>query len=195
MNQTEYDYWDAEAEKKGIRDNLWKRQGIVQRLLREDWTCQRVLEIGVGLATAAAAIDIIILGKWQYIGTDLSKTYCDQVNRSFGFEIHNTDILRLPHVKDDYTRVLAFDSLEHVNPNDRTEGYCALNSVLAEHAKLYINMPLAETKHDLTFDHPFGIEDLIKITEITGLRLILYEEWCAKLPNTTIPYGWAVMER
>ena len=197
MNQAECDYWDEHAKRDPgkMRDNMWKRQHIVSRLLRDDWVDTRTLEIGVGFAQAAAAINVCILGRWKYIGTDVSKIFCEQAKTSFGLDVRNTDILALPSIPDGYTHVIALDSLEHVNPTERSDGYAILSTVMAKHARLYIHYSLGLSVHDKRFDHPFGGGDLMSIKALAGLRMVTYEEYVCWNPAGDIPYVWVVMQR
>ncbi len=197
MNQAECDYWDERANRDGDRmvDNLWKRERIVHRLLRDRWVSQRVLEIGVGYAQAAAALSVIVLGKWSYIGTDVSQVFCDSAKKHFNLNVVHTDILELPHTPEGYTRVIALDTLEHVHPNDRDAGYMEIGAALAEHARFYIHYSLGLSTHDKRFDHPFGFKDIQSIMALTGMRLVTCEEYGVNHPNGLIPYVWVVLQR
>jgi len=198
MRADESAYWDKEADNRAvenIRDNVWKRQEIMARLYKENWTGERVLEIGVGTATAAAALQLTCLAVWDYVGTDVSKTFCEWAAKRFKLNVFHTDILELPPIEGGYTRVICLDSLEHVKPEDRGQGYANIGSLLAPHAKMLINMPLEETSHDLQYDFPFDLRDIQHICDETGLRLISYEEYEAVLPKMKRKYGWVVLEK
>jgi SAM-dependent methyltransferase len=195
VNPEESAYWDAQAHERAVlrqRDNIWKRERICERLFRESWIDERVLEIGTGLGTAAAAVQAAILGKWVYTGTDVSATFCQQAKKYFGFHVEHTDILALPRTEGGWTRVWAFDSLEHIRPEDRELGWDELAEVMAPECRITINMPLDDnSQHDKRFDHPFGLGDLERIMDHTGCDLRLYEPYSVR----GLHYAWVVLGR
>lgn len=197
-------YWDKVARNAGldkgnIADNIYKRQMIVGKLLLAcEWAGEKVLEIGTGAAQAAATIKVVLLGKWQYIGTELSEVFLLASSQAYGLNIVRTDVTQLPGKDGEYTRVMCLDSLEHVHPEDREAGYDEIARVTAKGGLLLINMPLAEDQfHDIEFDHPFGMDDLHKI-QARGFRMRSFERYSPRRgnPGTEIrPSGFVVMER
>ena len=198
MNQAECDYWNKIAQERTqdrLRDNIWKRQQIMARLMQDNWIDERVLEIGIGSATAAAAIQLVILRQWKYLGTDVSKIFCEAARQTFHLNTMHTDILNLPGIDYGFTRVMALDTLEHVRPNDRAEGYERLSSVMAKHCRMYVHWSRGESKHDPNFDHPFDMLHVEQLAKITGTRIVKAEEYQCTLPSVVIPYVWVVMDR
>lgn len=199
MRQAESDYWDVQADKrlKYISDNVWKRAAILHRLFTVEWVDKRILEIGVGFASVAAVMRVVYLDNFKYIGTDVSPMFCKKAKDFFDVDVVNTDLINLPVTDGGFNRIIALDSLEHVKPEDRPEGYRRLGVVMAPDATLFINMPMEETQHDLEFDHPFGYNDLIQISDACKARITKYEEYTIHLTrnDTYRKYGWAVIQR
>ena len=197
MREDEVLYWEevASGRTRNITDNIWKRQEIVRRMLKIPWYKTNILEIGVGIGNAIAAIQCITLGNFKYIGTDLSSTFCKNLKRMWGLNAVQTDILTLPPGK--FDRVIALDSLEHVKPEDRVQGYLQIKDRLAEHATMLINMPLSETQHDLRYDHSFTMEDIQEICMVTGLHVDYAERYSIYIPTSarTINYRWVVLQK
>jgi hypothetical protein len=144
---------------------------ILWRVLRAgSMIDQRVLEVGIGIGLVASTINVILLGKWKYRGTDMSPIFVKNATESFGFDVVRTDVTCLPGADGEFTRILCFDSLEHVHPEDREAGYAELARVAAKGCLLMINMPLSEDQfHDVMFDHPFGAPDFAMLKK-AGLR-------------------------
>lgn len=177
-----------------MMDNIWKRQHVVARLLGADLIGHRILEIGCGACTSISAVSVALLGVFKYIGTDVSEKFC-KYGRKLGRNVVHTDILVLPSIDGGFTRVMALDTLEHINPADRKAGYMELNRVMSEHCKILINMPIEETLHDLHFDHPFGLNDILEIGTLTNTTLTKYDPYVAVLPKQTRRYVWVELER
>jgi hypothetical protein len=95
-----------------------------------------------------------------------------------------------------FTRVMALDTLEHVNPADRDGGYKEIARVTASGGLLLINMPLDEAQHshhDSEFDHPFALADLDRI-EQQGFQLKSYQRYYTT-GGQPRPIAFVVMER
>ena len=204
MRDTEKAYWDEVADKrtgggrmKYISDNSFKRAAIVSRILRHEWYKRSILEIGVGFASVVGVLRIVYLDNFTYFGTDVSPIFCEKAKDFFDVDVLNTDILALPNIEGGFHRVIALDSLEHVRPEDRDEGYLGIKRALAPDATMFINMPFEETQHNLEFDHLFTTSDIDRICTLTGLRLVSFEEYQVKIEtNRTVRrYGWAVLKR
>lgn len=197
-------YWDSVAMEARLHegivaDNIYKRQMIVGRLLLScEWSNEHVLEIGVGQAQAAATLKVVLLGKWHYTGTEMSEIFLTSSRDAYHLNMVRTDVTNLPGRDGEYTRVMCLDSLEHVHPDDREDGYKEIARVTAKGGFLLINMPLAEDQfHDREFDHPFGLDDLHRI-EKNGFRMRSFEKYFPRRgnPGTEIrPSAFVVMER
>lgn len=194
-------YWDSEARQtfRGgkLHDNTWKREKIVHRLLKDSWIDETVLEIGIGSGVAASVLSLLGLNPRRYIATDVSEVFVSHAKEVLELKAIQADLLHLPRCEGGFTRVIALDSLEHVRPEDRMTGFKDLGGILAPHARIYINMPLSETRHDLKFDHPFGLEDLALLEINAGVRLESYERYSVQVPKLDKPieYGFAVLDR
>jgi SAM-dependent methyltransferase len=208
VREDEIQYWDyvanSRSENNYISDNLWKRQAIIHRIFSMNWYKKRILEIGVGFGTIAHIINISCLGKLKYIGTDVSPVYCAKAKYIFNVDLINTDILNLPTIEGGFDRVIALDSLEHVRPEDREQGYKNIGDVMSENATMIINIPLNKSEHVDDFDFPFGIIDINILCSLTGMYLESYEDYGVTVPfkskagvcgEKVFRYGWTVLKR
>lgn len=180
MRPAEVDYWDTMAKERvfsdgGVLDNPVKRVPMMKHMLAYSWAGHKVLEIGVGAGITAAALRFLTVGKMDYLGTDLSPTFCANAER-FGLKAVQADVTKLPGADGVYTRVIALDSLEHVRPEDREPGYREISRVMAKGGRLFINIPLNESLHEMEFDHGFGLKDLVRL-ESNGLQLEHYNTY------------------
>jgi ubiquinone/menaquinone biosynthesis C-methylase UbiE len=198
--ERESNYWDWVAEQvfEGgqVRANIHKMEQILWRVLRAgSMIDQRVLEVGLGLGLVASTVNIILIGKWKYRGTDMSPIFVDNAVKNFAFDVVRTDVTCLPGEDSEYTRLWCFDSLEHVHPEDREAGYAELARVAAKGCLLMINMPLSEDQfHDVMFDHPFGAPDFAMLKK-AGFAMKTYEAYMAPVPTKARPSAFVVFER
>jgi SAM-dependent methyltransferase len=199
MRPEECHYWDGVYEARNFLDNYRKRGAIAHRIFAIDWLSRRILEIGVGLGTIAAAIHTITLENVKYIGTEVSPVMAERCSKMMRLNVANTDILNLPSVEGGFDRVIALDSLEHIRPEDRKQGYKNIGSVMAENATMVINMPLSIGSHDQGFDHPFGLEDIDALCRLADLKLAKYERYSISYPKgdgeVLLRYAWVVLKR
>jgi SAM-dependent methyltransferase len=179
-----------------VTDNVHKRGQIVGHLLSScDWINKRVLEIGIGVGTTMAAMSVAMLGQWKYTGTDMSAKFVARA-KDYGTDAVRTDICHLPGDDGEFDRVIALDTLEHVHPDDRRQGYAEVARVTAVGGLLLINMPLQEhlySKHESEFDHRFGLDDLHEI-EQAGFMLKSYRQYFTTNEEPR-PLAFVVMER
>lgn len=190
-------YWEKVSapliSEDGIKaDNLWKRRHQVERLLRHTWLGENVLEIGVGNGVVAGALQTIVQSQWSYVGTELSENFRKSVASIFQLRTVQADVRELPDGK--YTRIIALDSLEHVRPEHRAEGYARMAAVAAPGCKLFIHYSHSESFHDKEFDHPFGLTDLLEL-EKAGFKLRTFERYVCAHPNGALDYVFTVLER
>lgn len=201
MRQAEVDYWETMATQRifrggGIMDNPIKRVPMLKHMLGYSWAGHKVLEIGIGAGLTAAALYFLTAGTMKYLGTDLSKAFCENAAR-FGLNAVQADVTKLPGEDGTYTRVIALDSLEHVRPEDREAGYREISRVMAPTGRLFINIPLSESNHVDEFDHGFGLVDLLGL-ETAGLKLESYNYYKTAHPTDetkTREYAMAVMKK
>ena len=189
----EDNYWDRIAAVR--QDNVWKRAQIVRRLLALDMIEQDVLEIGVGLGTAAAAINIAYLGCWRYQGTDVSAKNVALVKRWFGLDIVQASIDRMPFRPDRSVDVVwALDTLEHVK--DKAAGYAEIDRVLRPYARIVLNIPLDESAHDPEQEHGFTNSDYHHLLTATRMETETWEQYTVRIPDAPPRhYAWAVAAR
>jgi hypothetical protein len=193
----EVDYWGAMANKcvdgdKILKDNVWKRPEQLQRLLKYSWIDKRVLEIGVGNGAIAGAIKHVLLGNWNYVGTELGKGFRDYANTVYQLGVIEADVRELP--EGPFDRIIALDSLEHVKPEHREIGYLRMANVAAPGCLLFIHFSKSMSLHDKEFDHPFGLSD-IQALEDVGFSMKTYERYDVPIRNELLDYVFVVMQK
>lgn len=197
MRAEESAYWDHIAVNVkgkgagGITDNIWKRCEIVSRILARRPIESRVLEIGAGQGMAAAAVNLTTLAHMRYVGTDVSKEFCDFVSRRWQLKMVQTDVLKLPDGPFDF--IWAFDTLEHVRPEERVAGYAEMGRVLAMHGTILLNIPLNESSHDQQFDWGMEEREVHDIAKATGTFITKYEPY--DVQEIQRSYLWVELSR
>lgn len=193
----EVEYWEGVSQKcftEGglLTDNVWKRPEQIKRLLRYNWLNQKVLEIGSGSGMIAGALQVISQGHWEYLGTELAPNFRKACKVMFQLRTVEADVREIPG--EGYTRIIALDSLEHVRPEHRADGYAKIASVAAKDALLFIHLSRSVSYHDKEFDHPFGLADLMAL-EAVGFKLNTYDRYFCVLPKETLDYAFVVMQK
>lgn len=192
----EMEYWEGIAQKSlpdgHIVDNSWKRPHQLKRLLEYSWMDEKVLEIGTGNGIMAGALRLIIGGHWDYTGTELSELFRRAAKRAFFLNTVQADVREIPGAG--YTRIVAFDSLEHVRPEHRQEGYARIYGAAAKGALLFIHYSYSESHHDKEFDHPFGLKDLLDL-EAAGFALVKYDRYVCDHRHGPLDYAFVVMRK
>jgi SAM-dependent methyltransferase len=190
-------YWDYVAtEVKGhgkndLNDNIWKRCEILSRILSHRPIGAKVLEIGVGQGLGAAVFNLITLGHNQYIGTDVSAEFCNFVTKRWKLPVVQTDIKNLPDGP--FDMVWAFDTLEHVRPEDRKAGYAEIGRVLAHDGIVLINMPLDESGHDSKFDWGMKESEAFDLADCIGGHVMVFDPY--DIPEIKKSYAWVEIRR
>ena len=180
-----FQYWDDQAVRVGaggaITDNFWKRQALIKRLLDYDFWDKRVFEIGCGAGVTARLLKALHAERIHYVGTDISRKFCAIANKSLGLNVvWASDPSNLPFEKDTFDALLALDVLEHVPNGERGPMYAELNRILKPNARVFINNPLSESKHNPDFEHSFNDLDLIGLCEALGMRIERLEPYSAR---------------
>lgn len=194
MNQAESEYWDqVSVTVKGstLFDNIWKRCAIVSRILSHRPIGARILEIGVGQGLAAALTNLAVLGDMRYVGTDVSKEFCEFVEKKWKLKTAHTDVRKLPDGP--FDMVWAFDTLEHVRPEERPEGYLEINRVLAEHGLILLNIPLDESQHQSEFDWGMHPKEVFDIADACGCAVQKWEPYTVE--EISRSYLWVELVR
>lgn len=194
---SEVAYWEERSKlcvgQQGLlADNYFKRPHQIRRLLEYNWIGEKVLEIGVGNGMVAGALKVAVQGHWNYLGTELSANFRQAAQATFQLDTVEADVREIPG--DGYTRILALDSLEHVRPEHRADGYARLAAVAAPDALLFIHLSRSPSYHDKEFDHPFGLADLAQL-EAVGFTLNNYERYICPHPAGALDYAFVVMQR
>lgn len=199
--QSEIEYWDAQAQNlvidKGLlRDNVYKRPAQLQRLLRYEWIKHKVLEIGHGNAMIAGALKVAVQGHFDYTGTELSPLFSQHAKAAFGLNSVQLDVRELHQLpaRGEYTRIIAFDSLEHVQPGHRETGYHQIADMAAPGALLFIHYSDSVSYHDREFDHPFGLSDIVALQGV-GFTLNSFERYRCAHPSGDLNHVFVVMQK
>lgn len=196
----EIEYWDKVSETyvadRGIKaDNYFKRVEQIRRLLEHAWEKEDVLEIGCGNAMIAGVLKMMFLGNINYTATELSNRFIKNARKTFGLDVHQIDVRELHRLeKNKFSRIIAFDSLEHVRPGHRELGYHQIASMAKKGCKLFIHYSDSPCSHDPEFDHPFGLED-ISALEGVGFRLNSFERYDCYNPAGNLNLVFLVMEK
>lgn len=197
MRPEECAYWDDVAVRvkgngKGeLNDNIWKRCAIVSRILAHRPVKARILEIGVGQGLGAAVVNLCTLGNLNYTGTDVSPEFCSFTSRRWKLNVAHTDIRRLPDGP--FDMIWAFDTLEHVRPEERPAGYAEMNRVLAEHGVILLNVPLNESFHEGEFDWGMKDREVFELAEACNARVTKWEPY--SLDEVDRQYLWVEIQR
>ena len=199
MRPEESAYWESMCQKTrpngGYRDNIWKRQVIVRKLLELDLIGKTILEIGIGMGVSFAAINLAILGKFKYIGTDLSEGYCSFVKDHWNMDVRQTDVTCLPARDNSIDIVVALDSLEHIHPDDREAGNKEINRVLSHPGQLVIHLGLEPSFHDNRFDHPYGSKEVLELLDTCGMRMVRHDVYTVDVGGKDRDHLWVIGER
>lgn len=198
LRAREIEYWGSVARdsklKNGFQDNIWKRQALIRRLLDYNWISETTLEIGVGGGLTMACINLLTLGRMSYLGTDLAPEFCEYVSARWKLQMAMCDVRNIPAESEQFSRIVAFDTFEHVRPEDRDAGYAEIKRLLAPEGLVILNIPCNETLHDLEFDHGFTGTDADRLCEVAGLKIIRWEPYEVTTPGGRIEYIFAVMQ-
>ena len=191
MRDAEIKYWDDIAV-RGINDNIWKRQEIVRRLLSLPLINQHILEIGCGGGNTFGSISAALLWKFDYMGTDLSPSFCATARKVWGLNAVQADVRSIPYPDNSADLVVALDSLEHVRPDDRIPGYREIDRILKPFGRIAINIPLDISGHKDEFDFGFAERDLFELLHVCNMRLETYEQYNVNCGDEWRHYAWAV---
>lgn len=197
---SEVDYWNSVANKSvsmgseswTFTDNSWKRPDQLRRLFEYKWIDEKILEIGTGNAVTGGILRMVTGKGFDYTGTELSSNFIRWAKGIHNLNVIQADVRELPG--QGYTRIIAFDALEHVRPEHRKEGYAKIAEVAKEGCLLFLHYSYGTSYHDKEFDHPFGTEDLLEL-EKAGWTMLKYERYICDHPQGAIPYVFVVMQK
>tara|TARA_Y100000310_G_scaffold94017_1_gene91669 strand:+ start:5299 stop:5934 length:636 start_codon:yes stop_codon:yes gene_type:complete len=200
----EENYWDAHAALRikikgksvSYNDNFYKRSKLLQKLLDYNFDETDVLEIGCAFSTISLALKVCA-NLNSYKGIDVSEKYCEFARRVMGADARKAKVNCLPFESDSFNALFAFDVFEHINPSERLDSYVEIDRVLQNNARIFINNPLEETKHDLNFDHEFNDKHIVELSSNLGMRIDKLQKYTVVLPpdSNKISYQWIVMSR
>lgn len=171
-------YWDNVADKMSkdgiLRDNWIKRRGLVRNLLGYDMTGAEILEIGCGFALTAAMINCIYGGHLKYIGTDISKRFCEIAAKNTRLKTVNAGPQKLPFADNRFDGLFAFDIFEHIPKDERFAVYKEINRVLRDGAFIFINDPHPDNPcgHSAEVEHGFDENDLLEMVAMLNAEII-----------------------
>lgn len=186
------EYWDSVADEAFSRSigNPWRSSEITRRVLAYDHIGKSVLEIGVGMGSVASGVRSATMGTTKIVCTDLSSKFCEFVSGQ-GFEACQTDIKNLPEGPFDF--VWAFDTLEHVRPEDRACGYQQINKVLGRRGTILLHLPLSESHHDEGHDFGIGIGDVSELANATGTSITKWDAYA--IPRIGRGYAFVALQK
>ncbi|MBQ09752.1 MAG: hypothetical protein CMD96_08180 [Gammaproteobacteria bacterium] len=203
-NLEEEKYWDDQVDVRikvknkqlSYNDNFFKRSEILRKLLAYHFDKADVLEIGCALPTLYIALKSCANLK-SYKGTDVSGKYCAAAKEICGVDARKAKANCLPFESDSFNTLFAFDVLEHIHPDERHSSYKEIDRVLKKDAIVFINNPLAETQHDLNFDHELDDADIVDFSISLGMSIDVIEKYTIPLlqGDKPISYQWIVMSR
>ena len=161
--KTDVEYWNEVASSDEphdprctyIRSNPSKSRIVMRELLRHEYNHKRILEIGVGCGTIAAAINLIYVGNVKYVGIDISEAFINVATRIFRLNVKNARSTNIPFEDGLFDYVWMFDVFEHILPEERERTGKEIGRVLKKGGMLIMNSPVMPTLHDEGFD--FGI--------------------------------------
>lgn len=200
LRDAEAAYWghvarDIKLADGEIVDNIWKRQALVRRLLDYNWIGEVVLEIGVGGGLTAAVLNLLTLGRMSYLGTDVAPEFCEYANRRWRFQMVMADVTSIPAEPAQFSRILAFDTLEHVLPEDREAGNKEIGRLIVPGGLVILNIPCDESGHQDEFDHGYTREDTEKLAKDADLKFVRWEPYSVDTPGMLLHYVFAVLQR
>lgn len=199
MREEESQYWDAVATKKGVdgdfqknfNDNIWKRAEQASRILAHRPVHARVLEIGCGHGLLPVMIHGLMLGNFQYTGTDVSAKFCAFMKKQWNLNAVHTDITALPDGP--YDMVWLFDTLEHIRLEDREFGYAEINRVLADTGVVLLNLPLDDSHHADEFERGVSMRDCARLAEVIGG--VVYKSEVYHIEEQKLSFCWVEIRR
>lgn len=204
MNDLESKYWDSialqtvDVEKNMvIMDNNNKRRIQIAKLMPINFFGTSVLEIGIGNGVLGGVMKAIYGRKINYQATDMSKVFVEFCTKKYGIPVQQADVTTLPYPDHTFDYVFAFDSLEHVHPDDREAGNRQIDRVMKKDACIILNIPMSPSKHDQQFDHSYTYMDFIKLLHATRSSMATYNIYTVNFDNGASPIqcAWAVGER
>lgn len=198
--KSESEYWSKVAKDVKLKganfiDNIWKRQALLRRLLDYNWIEESVLEIGVGGGLTAAVLNLMSLGRMNYVGTDLAPEFCEFVSKQWKLTMMLADVRHIPIEDATFTRIIALDTLEHVRPEDREQGNKEIGRLLSPGGMILLNIPCNESGHVDEFDHGYGREDVDRLCSTARVDLVRWEPYSIRVNDTQLDYVFAVMAR
>lgn len=196
---TERDYWNevmSNVHKNGkVLDNIWKRQEQVKMLLDYDFYQRHVLEIGIGNGSLAASLLSSTGAQAFYRGMDISDKAVQEVRNRLGLKAVQADARNIPFEDKRFDYIIAFDVLEHIPTDDRTQVYRQMDRVLKDQGVIFLHFSLMESAHDKNFDFKYDLHDLVELTDIVGGTLTKVKTYTIDIwgkPNT---YQFISIER
>lgn len=159
-------YWDGVGKKMiddaggRIIDNWRKKRQIVLRILnRHNLEEKNVLEIGTGNGVIGASL-FLSFATLRYHGLDISPFFCESASKRFSLKVKLGSITAIPYEDKFFDVVMAFDTLEHIPPEDREKAYSEMGRVLKRPGIILINNPLCQSLHPPKYDFGFTHEDM-----------------------------------
>ena len=168
-----------------------KHLQILKRLLEHNMFRARVLELGCGQAITAAAVNLMCLGHFQYLATELSPIYVKFVRERWKLDaVQVSPEESLPD--GEFDQIWAFDVLEHIHPHHRPRFAQQVAERLAPDGVVCINTPLEDDSHD-EHDWGFDILDAVKFAQNARLTVSRIEQYHLIYGNGPLKFAWIEM--
>jgi len=193
MNAAEY--WEAQAREKGaggaLKHNCVKQCEILSRILAHQPYGKRVVEVGCGQAITAAAVNLVCLGHFDYLGLEIAPSYVDLVRKRWKMQaVLLEEGSRMPDVGALFDQAWLFDTLEHIEPTTRA-GYAGwLSHHLKTDGVVLINTPIGEDGHGDEFSWRFEEAELAQFCADGGFLLAKWQVYTLAFAKP-LTFGWA----
>jgi SAM-dependent methyltransferase len=110
------------------------------------------------------------MGAMKYIGHDISDQFI-KVARDLGLHVVHSRATKLHAPDSSCDFVWAFDTLEHIHPDERNKTYSEIGRVIKKGGIVVVNSPLMVSFHE-DYDYGFDEKDAEKLMEIAELRRV-----------------------
>lgn len=158
MNDIEY--WEQQAQKQVYDKKVKVKSGRVAYLLREllklPLDSKNIVEVGCGSAFIGYLLSLMF-PRSSYTGFEIAPSY---INNPLPVEIKEGRITNLSYPGKGADFVFLFDVLEHIDPDERVDGYKEINRILAPGGVVVIHNPTKGSKHNQQFEHILGTAEI-----------------------------------
>lgn len=197
----ESEYWDSvcdglltnEEGKFVVRANWPKVTKICRWVMGHDFRDKTVLELGPGVGLVFNILKCS--GNVSvYYGLDPSDRFVEVAGKMFGLKVRKGKANQIPFKNETFDAVFAFDVLEHINPVELQDSYAEISRVAKPSARMFINNPLTEGKHDKRFDFKIDVYNIQSFCDVSGFRIYYLQEYSVIGKESGEPYHYQMIE-